>query len=52
MSIFTKSCASGRLEREILKLKKNPPPGISCSPKDDSQKNILLASKYFKYYNM
>lgn len=37
---------SPRLEREIVTMKKCPPSGISCYPKDDAQKNVLSASKY------
>lgn len=40
---------SPRLEREIVTMKKCPPSGISCYPKDDAQKNVLSASKYTSY---
>ncbi|XP_046661170.1 ubiquitin-conjugating enzyme E2 T-like [Homalodisca vitripennis] len=35
---------TARLRREILTLKENPPSGISCYPKEDSQTNVLTAS--------
>ncbi|XP_054278102.1 ubiquitin-conjugating enzyme E2 T-like [Macrosteles quadrilineatus] len=39
-----KGIYSPRLDKEILTLKKNPPSGISCYPKQECQKNVLSAS--------
>jgi len=44
MNMACSNFKSPRIQREILSLKKNPPPGISCYPVDEAANNVLTAS--------